>query len=145
MLKPKRPIFKNYAKTQCFCALFEYQLMSVKHNDDVTTMSKKHENIIARIIVFEQQIKNFRPRCWNAECRGLGQDLGLDFGGLGRVLGSSLAILRPWSDDLGAFGRRPWGFVPAMLRGRGRWWAVFGRNWTIWKTISGKLPGGGGL
>jgi len=47
MLKPKRPIFKNYAKTFCFCAFFEYQLMSIKHNDDVTTMSKKHEKVIA--------------------------------------------------------------------------------------------------
>ena len=52
MLKPKRPIFKNYAKTQCFCAFFEYQLMSIKHKDDVTTMSKKHEKIIAEIIDF---------------------------------------------------------------------------------------------
>ena len=52
MLKPKRPIFKNYAKTLCFCAFFEYHLMSIKHNDDVTTMSKKHEKIIAGIIDF---------------------------------------------------------------------------------------------
>ena len=52
MLKPKRPIFKNYAKTQSFCAFVEYQLMSIKHNDDVTTMSKKHEKNIARIIGF---------------------------------------------------------------------------------------------
>ena len=52
MLKPKRPIFKNYAKTLCFCAFFEYQLMSVKHNDDVTTISKKHKKIIAEIIDF---------------------------------------------------------------------------------------------
>ena len=50
MMKPKRPIFKNYGKTLCFCAFFEYQLMSIK--DDVTTMSKKHEKIIAGIIVF---------------------------------------------------------------------------------------------
>ena len=52
MLKSKRPTFKNYAKTLCFCAFFEYQLMSIKHNDDVTTMSKKHEKIIAGIIDF---------------------------------------------------------------------------------------------
>ena len=53
MLKPKRPIFKNYGKKHCvFCAFFEYQLMSIKHKDDVTTMSKKHEQIIAGIIDF---------------------------------------------------------------------------------------------
>ena len=44
MLKPKRPIFKNYGKTQGVCAFFEYQLMSIKHKDDVTTMSNMHEN-----------------------------------------------------------------------------------------------------
>ena len=52
MLKPKRPIFKNYGKTLCFCAFFEYQLMSIKHKDDVTTMSKKHEKFIAGILDF---------------------------------------------------------------------------------------------
>ena len=59
MLKPKRPIFKNYAKTLCFCAFFEYQLMSIKHNDDVTTMSKKHEKIIAGIIDFWTKKQEF--------------------------------------------------------------------------------------
>ena len=52
MLKPKRPIFKNYRKHNVFRAFFEYQLMSIKHKDDVTTMSKKHEQIIAGIIDF---------------------------------------------------------------------------------------------
>ena len=52
MLKPKRPIFKNYGKTLSFGAFFEYQLMSIKHKDDVTTMSKKDEKIIAKIINF---------------------------------------------------------------------------------------------
>ena len=52
MPKPKRPIFKTYGKTQCFGAFFEYELISIKHKDDVTTMSKKHEKIIAGIIDF---------------------------------------------------------------------------------------------
>ena len=39
-------------KHNVFGAFFEYQLMSIKHNDDVTTMSKKHEQIIAGIIGF---------------------------------------------------------------------------------------------
>ena len=59
MLKPKRPIFKNYWKTQCCCAFFEYQLMSIKHKDDVTTMSKKHEKIIAGIIDFWTKKQEF--------------------------------------------------------------------------------------
>ena len=94
--------------------------------------------------IFEQKIKNFRPRCWNAEFRGLGEDLGLDFGRLGKVLGSSWAILRASSDDLGAFGRRPWGFVPAMLRVT---WTLVGRFWPklnglenyVRKTVGGGL------
>ena len=52
MLKPKRSIFKNYAKTLCFCAFFEYQLMSVKHNDDVTTISKKHKKSLPKSSIF---------------------------------------------------------------------------------------------
>ena len=45
--------------------------------------------------IFEQKSKKFRHRCWNAEFRGLGQDLVLDFGGLGKVLGSSRGDLGP--------------------------------------------------
>ena len=52
MLKPKKPIFKHCRKNTVFSAFFEYQLMSIKHKDDVTTMSKKHEKIIAGIIDF---------------------------------------------------------------------------------------------
>ena len=53
MLKPKRPSFKNDGKNMVFfCAFFEYQLMSINNKDDVTTMSKKHEKIIAKIIDF---------------------------------------------------------------------------------------------
>ena len=51
--------------------------------------------------IFEQKSKNFRPRCWNAEFRGLGEDLGLDFGGLGKVLGSSRGVLGPTTVVLG--------------------------------------------
>ena len=51
--------------------------------------------------IFEQKIKFFRPRCWNAEFRGLGEDLGLDFGGLGKVLGSSRGVLGPTTVVLG--------------------------------------------
>ena len=95
MLKPKRPIFKNYTKTQYFCAFFEYHLISIKHKDDMTTISKKHEKALPETSIFEQKISFFRPRCWNAEFRGLRRDLGLDFGGLGEVLGSSRGILGP--------------------------------------------------
>ena len=42
-----------------FCALFEYQLMSIKHNDDVKTISKKHEKIIAGIIDFRTKDQVF--------------------------------------------------------------------------------------
>ena len=51
--------------------------------------------------IFEPNSKTFRPRCWNAEFRGLGQDLGLDFGGLGKVLGSSRGVLSPTTVVLG--------------------------------------------
>ena len=70
-----------------FLCIFECQLMSIKHKDDVTTMSKTHKKSLPKSSIFEQKSKNFRPRCWNAEFRGLGQDLGLDFGGLGELLG----------------------------------------------------------
>ena len=95
MLKPKRPIFKNYGKNTVFLCIFENQLMSIKHKEDVTTMSKKHEKSLPESSIFEQKSKNFRPRCWNAEFRGLGEDLGLDFGGLGKVLGSPRGVLGP--------------------------------------------------
>ena len=52
MLKPKKPIFKNYGKNIVFLCIFQYQLLPIKHKDDVTTMSKKHEQIIAKIIDF---------------------------------------------------------------------------------------------
>ena len=69
--------------------------MSIKHKDDVTTMSKKHEKSLPKSSIFEQKSKNFRPRCWNAEFGGLGEDLGLDFGGLGKVLGAPRGVLGP--------------------------------------------------
>ena len=75
--------------------------MSIKHKDDVTTMSKKHEKSLPESSIFEQKSKNFRPRCWNAEFRGLGEDLGLDFGGLGKVLGAPRGVLGPTE---GVFG-----------------------------------------
>ena len=46
-------------KTLCCCAFFKYQLMSIKHKDDVTTMSKKHEKIIAGIIDFSTKKQEF--------------------------------------------------------------------------------------
>ena len=46
----KKADLQKLWKTQCFCAFFEYQLMSIKHKDDVTTMPKKHEKIITGII-----------------------------------------------------------------------------------------------
>ena len=49
----------------------------------------------------EQNSRNFRPRCWNAEFRGLGEDLGLDFGGLGKVLGAPRSVLGPAQDVSG--------------------------------------------
>ena len=52
MRKPKRPIFKNYGKTMCFSAFFEYRLRSIKNKNVVTTMTKKHEKNIAKIIDF---------------------------------------------------------------------------------------------
>ena len=69
--------------------------MSIKHKDDVTTMSKKHEKSLPESSLFEQKGKKFRPRCCNAEFGGLNADLGLDFGGLGKVLGSSRGVLGP--------------------------------------------------
>ena len=69
--------------------------MSINHKDDATTMTKKHEKSLPESSICEQKSGNFRPRCWNAEFRGLGQDLGLDFGGLGKVLGSSRGVLGP--------------------------------------------------
>ena len=75
--------------------------MSIKHKDDVTTMSKKHEKSLPKSSIFEKS-NNFRPRCWNAEFRGLGQDLGLDFGGLGKVLGSSRGVLGRLGPHFGA-------------------------------------------
>ena len=101
MLKPKRPIFKNYAKTMCFCAFFEYQLMSVKHNDDVTTISKKHKKIIAEIIDFSLFLIKiliiFRIDVRTRNFEVLGRILASILGVLGRSwgrLGASWAPLR---------------------------------------------------
>ena len=101
MLKPKRPIFKNYAKTLCFCAFFEYQLMSVKHNDDVTTISKKHKKIIAEIIDFSLFLIKiliiFRIDVRTRNFEVLGRILASILGVLGRSwgrLGASWAPLR---------------------------------------------------
>ena len=102
MLKPKRPIFKNYAKTLCFCAFFEYQLMSVKHNDDVTTISKKHKKIIAEIIDFSLFLIKiliiFRIDVRTRNFEVLGRILASILGVLGRSwgrLGASWAPLGP--------------------------------------------------
>ena len=102
MLKPKRPIFKNYAKPLCFCAFFEYQLMSVKHNDDVTTISKKHKKIIAEIIDFSlfliQILIIFRIDVRTRNFEVLGRILASILGVLGRSwsrLGASWALLGP--------------------------------------------------
>ena len=101
MLKPKRPIFKNYAKTLCFCAFFEYQLMSVKHKDDVTTISKKHKKIIAEIIDFSLFLIKiliiFRIDVRTRNFEVLGRILASILGVLGRSwgrLGASWAPLR---------------------------------------------------
>ena len=88
-------------KNIVFLCIFEYQLITIKHKDAVTTMSRKHEKSLPKSSIFEQKSKNFRPRCWNAELRGLGGDLGLDFGGLGKVLGSSRGVLGPTTVVLG--------------------------------------------
>ena len=52
MLKPKKADLQKLWKSIEFLCISEYQLMSIKHKDDVTTMSKKHEKIIAGIIDF---------------------------------------------------------------------------------------------
>ena len=51
--------------------------------------------------IFEQKIKFFRPRCQNAEFRGLGGDLGLDFGCLGKVMGAPWGVLGPTESVFG--------------------------------------------
>ena len=43
MLKPKRRIFKNYAKTQYFCVFSEYVLMSTKNRNNLETNAEKHQ------------------------------------------------------------------------------------------------------
>ena len=54
----------------------------------MTTISKTHKKSLPKSLIFARKSKNFRPRCWTAEFRGLEGDLGLDFGGLGKVLGA---------------------------------------------------------
>ena len=43
MLKPKRRIFKNYAKTSYFCEFSEYVLMSTKNRNNLETNAEKHQ------------------------------------------------------------------------------------------------------
>ena len=80
--------------------------------------------------IFAQKSKNFRPRCWNAEFRGLGGDLGLDFAGLGKVLGSSGAAFEDsWASlwrvcgDVGPSWNHLGGFGTQQASETGRSWA----------------------
>ena len=84
-----------------FGAFFEYQLMSVKHNDDVTTISKKHKNITAEIIDFSLFLIKiliiFRIDVRTRNFEVLGRILASILGVLGRSwgrLGASWAPLR---------------------------------------------------
>ena len=85
-----------------FGAFFEYQLMSVKHNDDVTTISKKHKNITAEIIDFSLFLIKiliiFRIDVRTRNFEVLGRILASILGVLGRSwgrLGASWAPLGP--------------------------------------------------
>ena len=40
MLKQKRPICKNCAKTRCFCIVFKYRPMSMRHRNNMKGISK---------------------------------------------------------------------------------------------------------
>ena len=72
------------------CAFFEYQLMSIKHNDDVTTISKKHKKIIAEIIDFSLFLIKFLI-IFRIDVRTR------NFEVLGRILASILGVLgRSW-------------------------------------------------
>ena len=52
MLKPKRSIFKNYAKTQYFCAFSEYVLMSTKNRNILETNAEKHQKSEPKSLIF---------------------------------------------------------------------------------------------
>ena len=67
MLKPKRSIFKNYAKTKYFCAFSEYVLMSTKNRNILETNEKSIKNKCENLLIFDQIFVNFRHRCANAK------------------------------------------------------------------------------
>ena len=90
MLKPKGRSSKTMEKHNVLC-IFEYQRMSIKHKDDVTTMSKKHEN----------HCRNHR--FLNKKAIIFGLDVGTrNFEVLGRILASILGVLRRSWGRLGA-------------------------------------------
>ena len=139
MLKPKRPIFKNYGKTLYFCACFEYQLMSIKHKDDVTTMSKKHEKIIAGIIDFWTKKQEFSASMLE---RGISRSWGRSWPrfwgsweGLGVVsgrLGPHLGHLGPHSGSKVPTQRQPHSTSKKILKTRVPETGVGGMGAWVW-------------